>query len=280
MKKWIASIAMGATLFGISFTSVAAEEYEIVKGDNLWNIAMENETTVEYLVDVNNLETTIIQPKQKIIIDHIYTVEKGDTLSSVAEEHDIEIKDVKEWNDLQSNILNVGQELTVYDLDLDPTEREELRAKSKPQEEKKTTPKTTETVTKEAEVTTSKKEEKATPKKEEKATPKKAETASAEDQSEGKTISVEATAYTAKCEGCSGITYTGVDLNSNPNAKVIAVDPSVIPLGTEVYVEGYGHAVAEDIGGAIKGNRIDIHVPTKEEAYNWGRRTVEVTILD
>jgi len=272
MKKWIASIAMGATLFGISFTSVAAEEYEIVKGDNLWNIAMENETTVEYLVDVNNLETTIIQPKQKIIIDHIYTVEKGDTLSSVAEEHDIEIKDVKEWNDLQSNILNVGQELTVYDLDLDPTEREELRAKSKPQEEKKTTPKTTETATKEAEVATSKKEEKATP--------KKAETASAEDQSEGKTISVEATAYTAKCEGCSGITYTGVDLNSNPNAKVIAVDPSVIPLGTEVYVEGYGHAVAEDIGGAIKGNRIDIHVPTKEEAYSWGRRTVEVTILD
>src|SRR5690625_7865721 len=92
-------------LFVISFTSVAVEEYEIVKEDNIWNIAMENETTVEYLVDVNNLETTIIQPKQKIIIDHIYTVEKGDTLSSVAEEHDIEIKDVKEWNDLQSNIL-------------------------------------------------------------------------------------------------------------------------------------------------------------------------------
>src|SRR5690625_5392563 len=105
MKKWIASIAMGATLFGISFTSVAAEEYEIVKGDNLWIIAMENETTVEYLVDVNNLETTIIQPKQKIIIDNIHTVEKGDTLSSVAEEHDIEIKDTKKWNDLQSNIL-------------------------------------------------------------------------------------------------------------------------------------------------------------------------------
>src|SRR5690625_2059251 len=105
MKKWIASIAMGATLFGISFTSVAAEEYEIVKGDNLWNIAMENETTVEYLVDVNNLETTIIQPKQKIIIDHIYTVEKGDTLSSVAEEHDIEIKDVKERSEEHTSEL-------------------------------------------------------------------------------------------------------------------------------------------------------------------------------
>src|SRR5690625_5246581 len=89
MKKWIAYIAMGGTLFGISFTGVAEEESEICKGDNLWNIAMENDTTVEYLVDVKNLETTIIQPKHKIIIDHIYTVEKGDTLSSIAEEHDI-----------------------------------------------------------------------------------------------------------------------------------------------------------------------------------------------
>lgn len=273
MKKWIASIAMGATLFGISFTSVAAEEYEIVKGDNLWNIAMDNDTTVEYLVDVNNLETTVIHPKQKIIVNHIYTVEKGDTLSSVAEEYDIDIKEVKEWNDLESNVLYVGQELVVYDLDLDPKEREELRAKVKTEEKKETTPK-------KAETATTKKAEVTAPKKEEAATPKKAETTSTEDKVEGKTITVEATAYTAKCDGCSGITYTGVDLNSNPNAKVIAVDPNVIPLGTEVYVEGYGHAVAEDIGGAIKGNRIDIHVPTKDEAYSWGRRTVEVTILD
>src|SRR5690625_6021664 len=49
--------------------------------------------------------STIIQPKQKIIIDHIYTVEKGDTLSSVAEEHDIEIKDVKERSEEHTSEL-------------------------------------------------------------------------------------------------------------------------------------------------------------------------------
>jgi len=257
MKKIIAFIAMGAVSLGIGITSVAAEEYEIVKGDNLWNIAMDNDTTVEYLVDVNNLETTIIQPKQKIIIDHIYTVEKGDTLKGIAEEYDIHVKDIKEWNDLDSNELKIGQELTVYDLDLDPSERKELKAKSEPQVEEKTIQSN-----------------------EQKKVSKASSEPKPEPKSEGKTISVEATAYTAKCDGCSGITYTGVDLNKNPNAKVIAVDPSVIPLGTEVYVEGYGNAIAADIGGAIKGNRIDIHVPTKDEAFSWGRRTVEVTILN
>src|SRR5690625_5185412 len=132
MKKFIASIAMGAIFLGIGITSVAAEEYKIVKGDNLWSIALENDTTVEYLVDVNNLETTIIQPKQNIIIDHIYTVEKDDTLRSVADEYDITVKEIKEWNDLDSNLLTVGQELEVYDLDLDPDERAALKEKSEP----------------------------------------------------------------------------------------------------------------------------------------------------
>ena len=62
-----------------------------------------------------------------------------------------------------------------------------------------------------------------------------------------------ATAYTAYCNGCSGITTTGINLRANPNLKVIAVDPSVIPLGSKVWVEGYGYAVAGDTGGAIKG---------------------------
>jgi 3D (Asp-Asp-Asp) domain-containing protein len=96
----------------------------------------------------------------------------------------------------------------------------------------------------------------------------------------GKTFSVTATAYTASCDGCSGITATGVNLKENPDAKVIAVDPSVIPLGSKVYVEGYGYATAADTGGAIKGNKIDLFVPTKGEATNWGVRTVNVTIVE
>lgn len=96
----------------------------------------------------------------------------------------------------------------------------------------------------------------------------------------GKTFTVTATAYTANCSGCSGITATGINLKQNRNAKVIAVDPRVIPLGSRVYVEGYGEAIAGDTGGSIKGNKIDVHVPTRADAARWGRRTVKVTILN
>lgn len=99
-------------------------------------------------------------------------------------------------------------------------------------------------------------------------------------RSGGKSLSMSASAYTAGCSGCSGYTSTGIDLNANPNMKVVAVDPSVIPLGTKVWVEGYGEAVAADTGGNIKGNRIDLHFPTKEAAYSFGQRTVTVKILD
>ncbi len=95
-----------------------------------------------------------------------------------------------------------------------------------------------------------------------------------------KEFNVTSTAYTANCNGCSGRTATGLNLHANPNAKVIAVDPRVIPLGTKVYVEGYGYAVAADTGSAIKGNKIDVFFATKSEAYRWGRRTVKIKILE
>lgn len=96
----------------------------------------------------------------------------------------------------------------------------------------------------------------------------------------GKTINVSATAYTAYCNGCSGITRTGIDLRANPSLKVIAVDPRVIPLGTKVHVEGYGYAIAGDTGGAIKGSKIDVFIPNVAAMREWGRKNVVVTILE
>lgn len=95
-----------------------------------------------------------------------------------------------------------------------------------------------------------------------------------------KEIDVTATAYTAYCEGCIGITKTGVDLIANPDARVIAVDPDVIPLGSKVYIEGYGYARAEDTGGAIKGNRIDIYMEHEKDALQYGVRDVKVKIIE
>lgn len=96
------------------------------------------------------------------------------------------------------------------------------------------------------------------------------------------TLTMQATAYVADCPGCSGITATGVDVRTKtPN--IIAVDPRVIPLHTKVaiYTNGKLKGVykAEDTGGAIKGNIIDILVPNISEAYSWGRRVVTVKVL-
>lgn len=96
----------------------------------------------------------------------------------------------------------------------------------------------------------------------------------------GKEFYVSATAFTAFCNGCSGITTTGINLKANPDAKVIAVDPDVIPLGSKVWVEGYGYAVAGDTGSAIQGNKIDVFMPTKQQAYGFGRKKVKIKILD
>lgn len=96
----------------------------------------------------------------------------------------------------------------------------------------------------------------------------------------GKEFYVSATAYTASCTGCSGITATGINLHSNPGLKVIAVDPSVIPLGSKVWVEGYGNAIAGDTGGAIKGNKIDLFMANKSDALSFGRKQVKVRILN
>ena len=65
-----------------------------------------------------------------------------------------------------------------------------------------------------------------------------------------------------------------------PSRGTIAVDPEVIPLGTRLYVDGYGEGVAVDTGGLIKGTRIDVFMETKDEALLWGKRPVEVRIIE
>lgn len=83
------------------------------------------------------------------------------------------------------------------------------------------------------------------------------------------TMTVTATAYTLQ-----GQTATGAPVGYG----VVAVDPSVIPLGTRMTIPGYGEGVAADTGGAIQGAVIDLWFPTDADAANWGRRTVTITL--
>jgi 3D (Asp-Asp-Asp) domain-containing protein len=81
-----------------------------------------------------------------------------------------------------------------------------------------------------------------------------------------------ATAYTAQCNGCNGYTASGYHAGHG----IVAVDPRVIPLGTRLYIPGYGFAIAGDTGGAIVGRRIDLGFDSLGDAMAFGRRAVKV----
>lgn len=92
----------------------------------------------------------------------------------------------------------------------------------------------------------------------------------------GRSLFVSATAYSAHDPGNGSRTAMGTPVRHG----VIAVDPSVIPLGTRVFIPGYGEAVAEDVGGAIHGNRIDVAFDTHEEAIFFGWQELEIFIME
>lgn len=92
---------------------------------------------------------------------------------------------------------------------------------------------------------------------------------------------VKATAYSPINGAKTAYTASGMKASRNSNGySTIAVDPSVIPLGSKVYVEGYGYAVAADTGKSIKGNFIDVFFNTYNEACNWGLKYLDIYILE
>lgn len=107
------------------------------------------------------------------------------------------------------------------------------------------------------------------------------------DRSTKRKETFETTAYTTNPENNGSRLYNGRALTASgydvtntityEGRRIVAVDPSVVPLGTKVHVEGFGDAIALDTGGAIRGKIMDLLVGSKQEALEWGRRQVTVT---
>jgi 3D (Asp-Asp-Asp) domain-containing protein len=78
-----------------------------------------------------------------------------------------------------------------------------------------------------------------------------------------------------------GVTFSGMKVQRNKNSlSTIAADPSVFPIGSVLYIPGYGYGVVADTGGAIKGKRIDLYFETKDQVYKeWGKKTLHVFVV-
>lgn len=94
-----------------------------------------------------------------------------------------------------------------------------------------------------------------------------------------RTLSMVATAYDPGPRSCGPRATGRTACGLRAGYGVVAVDPRIIPLGTHLYIEGYGHALAGDRGRAIKGQRIDLGFATYREAKSFGRRRVTVHVL-
>lgn len=110
----------------------------------------------------------------------------------------------------------------------------------------------------------------------------------AEDWTQYPSKEVIATGYTAGIESTGkteghpqyGITYSGVEVKRDLYST-IAADPQVFPLGTILFIPGYGFGVVADTGSAIKGDKIDLYYETVEDVYNlWGKKSLEVFIVE
>lgn len=268
MKKLIFAFVVAIAITGTIGASVQAEEVVVKKGDTLWGFSQDYQVSVDNIKEWNGLTSDLIHPNDKLKMNPIkkYIIVQGDNLWDISRQYHVTVEELKNSNNLNSDLIFPGQEISIElngNANIDHSTEQAIEKQAtntdKPAESIPTvnTPQETESVQASSE--------------------KPAEPLKTEGVQE---LTMEATAYTASCEGCSGITKTGINLIENPDQKVISVDPNVIPLGSKVYVEGYGEAIAGDTGGAIKGNKIDIFIPTKEEAIQWGRKSVKVQILN
>ncbi|EAZ85335.1 LysM peptidoglycan-binding domain-containing protein [Lysinibacillus fusiformis] len=306
MLKKIISIVPVAMLSATLGANAQAATINVQKGDTLWDLSRTHHTSVENIKTLNHMTTNLIHPGDVLTIAQQYTVKQGDTLWDIALDHQVSVSQIKEWNQLQTDLIHPGLHLSIIDgtktskaVTDKPIKPAANAAKetttsitnnttaveSKPEETVSSTSNTAPKdsapeATAPSTSTTASKDSAPEANASSTSTTASKENAPEANKTASKEIIVEASAYTASCEGCSGITATGMNLKANPNAKVISVDPAVIPLGSKVYVEGYGEAIAGDTGGAIKGKRIDVFFPSQQDAINFGVKQLKVTILD
>lgn len=239
------------------------------------DVSEENELPFQEELD---MEAVVVYPPTELNEEPItYTVGKGDSLSRIAKEYNISLDALMSWNGLTGDLIHPGD---VFVVNGDPEDVKVVQFEPYAGEPSENLVAATNVVAVTPPAPAPPKSQKANKQTPSAVAPKTKVSQNTAPVSGGTEMSVTATAYTAYCNGCSGTTAYGIDLRANPNQKVIAVDPRIIPLGTRVWVEGYGEAIAGDTGGAIKGNKIDVFLASHDSAIAWGVKKVKIKVLN
>ena len=223
---------------------------------------------------------TVEQVKQDVKKDdkgvQEYTIKWGDTLSVISEATGASLDSLVQVNEIQNaNLIYPG---TVLRFSADQKEVTVNNGSQEHSYRVQDNKEVKEVEKSEATTSASNETAQATQATQATETTQAAQTTQASSSSQnGYYLTVEATAYSYNEAGLSNYTADGTNLVNEPN--VIAVDPSVIPLGSYVEIPGYGVFRAADTGGAIYGNRIDVHLVNLNDVYNFGRRTITIRVL-
>ncbi|WP_255901405.1 3D domain-containing protein [Priestia aryabhattai] len=260
----------------LNVATIKEMTHKVQQGNTLWSISQQYGVTVDQIKEWNGLKSDLIYPGEQLKIQSP-NGQAQQSSPSVAQA-------APETQQAQAPAEQSQEEQQQAQTEQAQKEQQQAQAEQAQKQQQQAQAEQAQKEQQQAQAEQAQKQQQQAQKEQQQAQAEQAQKqqqpAESSQQASGKSMTVEATAYTANCAGCSGTTATGVDLKANPNQKVIAVDPSVIPLGSKVYVEGYGEAVAADTGGAIKGNRIDVFVPSEGDAQQFGRKSVKITVMN
>ena len=263
-------------------------KYTFQWGDTLWGISQATDISVDKLVNINDIDnrslihvgSTIYLSRDLSVISVqngdeevvSYDVSNGDAVEIETPE---EVEEAAEEAVVEEAVEEVVEQTQPAEEAVVEEAVEEVVEQTQPAEEAVVEEAVEEVVeqTQPAEETVV--ETQPEQPEEEPAEEEAAQTSSSEN---GRWMTVEATAYSRNQPVLSNYTFTGIDLREN--SRVIAVDPNVIPLGSTIYVPGYGEYIAGDTGGAIIGNRIDIHFESLDSAIQFGRQSIDVQVFE
>ncbi|MEH7560735.1 3D domain-containing protein [Priestia megaterium] len=265
----------------LNVATIKEMTHKVQQGNTLWSISQQYGVTVDQIKEWNGLKSDLIYPGEQLKIQspNGQAQQSSPSVAQAAPEAQQAQAPAEQTQEEQQQAQAEQTQEEQQQAQAEQTQEEQQQAQAE-QAQKEQQQAQAEQAQKEQQQAQAEQAQKEQQQAQAEQAQKQQQPAESSQQASGKSMTVEATAYTANCAGCSGTTATGVDLKANPNQKVIAVDPSVIPLGSKVYVEGYGEAVAADTGGAIKGNRIDVFVPSEGDAQQFGRKSVKITVMN